>query len=537
MFKALIPAISSIFQIPKFSETKVYALTTVLSLGISILFLIVLPEIGYSKFVPLFSPLNFIILTGVAIGFYGYVKYLRFILGKSERFFLFYVLTVDFFVFSLKVVESQLGLSLKVTTLSSLLYMIPMFLLILQFPMRNLWRIPLVNYMCVFFAVSLLYYVFYNHHAVDLLYKTAGQYTPIAWSRVVSVFNIAVLLVATSQFLQFIPDPEAFFDRFTKYYFLTIVVFSVSAIVFYPFNILTVVIETKRMALFFAHPNAFAQYLSLAICFLAGAAFYYLQKSQMGKAKLLFISLPIIFVALITCGSKTALIITLIGISIILLLEAIFNKQKFAIFRSSKAIGLMIVLLFSVAILAAQFGALEGMQQRFSNDGSFSWRVQQWQRILMNVDSDKIFFGHGHTAALIQTQRFVYNTWNLQKNIQESPYVHNSLIEHCYDYGIWGFVWFLGFLHCLVIHIKGLFSNKVQKKYRSIHISCLAIFFVQMSSLLFNESFYLPSPLSVWFLWVIQYFMATIPQYKTDSRIVHSATSLSDTLSVCEAKQ
>jgi uncharacterized membrane protein YhdT len=165
-------------------------------------------------------------------------------------------------------------------------------------------------------------------------------------------------------------------------------------------------------------------------------------------------------------------------------------------------------LLVGVVSLQA-LGLTENLAKRFNNDDSFIWRLEQYQRLLGAVEPDKLLVGHGHTAALVVIQRFVYNAWNIRDNVQESPYVHNGFLETFYDYGLFALLWLIGFLVCAYKHGKALLDRSTPAWLKSLHISCLALFLVQMIQLSLEEVFFIAFPLSIWSLWAIQYFVAT----------------------------
>jgi hypothetical protein len=490
-----------------------YALVTVVSLIVSILGLLVLPELGFDKLMLVLSPMAIGAMVGGIFALEGYIYYLRWVFAKPDRMFLIYALTLDLVVFTLHTIEDTTHLSLKTTTWSALFYTVPFVFILLRGKLIDFRRVPLATCMLLFLILNTLYYLIYNHHAVDMLFSVSGAFVPLDWTRLVSTLNIALLLLTTSKFLQTLKNPDAFFENFSKYFFWLMLVLSVAAIVFYPFGILTVEIGIKRMALIFTHPNAFAHHLTVSICYLAGTAFYFMGKNQTKLANKIFLSLPVLFIALGTSGSKSPLIQVTLGLLIVGVLEVIFNRRRIPILTNPR---LMITTVLAVLVLAGgavAMGVIDNFQKRFEGDESLQWRYRQWARIVANIDPDKIIYGHGHTAAITITQRYVYNTWNMRDDEQESPYVHNSILEHFFDYGLLGMIWLVGFLYSAWLNIKNLFDKTLAARYKSLNIACLSIFVIQMIGLGFDESFYMPSPIAVWALWTIQFFIATQYQY------------------------
>jgi hypothetical protein len=500
-------------NVSRLKPVALYGLVAIVSALVAVLGLLVLPELGFDKLMLLLSPIGFGAAVGGVFALEAYVYYLRWVFAKPDRMFLIYALTLDLVTFVFHTVENATHLSLKTTTWSLLLYTLPFLYILVKGDLVDLRRIPLATCMLLFLGLNTVYYFIYNHHAVDLLFSVSGEFIPLDWTRLISVVNITLLLLTTTKFLQTNPNPDAFFENFSKYFFWLMFGFSVAAIIFYPLGILTVEIGIKRMALIFVHPNAFAHHLTVSMCYLTGCGFYFLGKNQSKLANRIFMAMPVLFIALATTGSKSPLIQVALGMGIIALLEVIFNRRKIPILNNPR---MLITTVLTVAILsgaAIGMGFLENFQKRFEEDASLLWRYRQWERIINNIDPDKILYGHGHTAAISITQRYVYNTWNMRDDEQESPYVHNSILEHFFDFGLLGMIWLLGFLYSAWLNIKNLFDRSLPKRYRSLNIACLSIFVIQMIGLGFDESFYMPSPIAVWALWAIQFFVATQYQF------------------------
>jgi len=490
-----------------------FLLVAIVSTIVSVLGLLVLPELGFEKLTLLLSPIGFTAIVVGVLGLEAYIYYLRWLFAKPERIFFLYALTMDLVVFVMHSIEDATHLSLKTTTWSFLIYTLPFLLLLVKGQQFDFRRIPLATCMLLFLVLNTIYYFIYNHHAVDLLFRVAGDYIQLDWTRLISTVNIVMLVLTTTKFLQTLKSPDSFFETFSRYFFWLMLVFAVAAIVFYPFGILTVEIGIKRMALIFSHPNAFAHHLTVSMCFLMGSAFYLLGKHKLKLANQIFMAMPVLFIALGTSGSKSPLIQVALGMLIIGVLEVLFNKRKIPIFSNPK---LLIATILGITILGAGAvagGLVDNFQKRFEEDSSLQWRYRQWGRIIGNIDPDKILYGHGDTAAINITQRFVYNTWNMRDDEQESPYVHNTILEHFFDFGLIGLIWLVGFIYSAWLNVKNLFDKSLPQRYKSLNISCLSIFVIQMIGLAFDESFYMPSPIAVWALWTIQYFIATQHQF------------------------
>jgi uncharacterized membrane protein YjjP (DUF1212 family) len=441
--------------------------------------------------------------------------------------FIIYTLTMDLFVFIIHNLESSTGISLKATTCSTLFYTIPFGLILLQGKNFNFSKNPLTVCMLIFAVINLLYYWFYNQHATDLLTALSDGYMPFDWARLLSVINITLILLTTGKFLDSHENPKGFFELFCKYAFGIGFIGSLLAVIFYPLGILTVNVGIKRMALIFGHPNAFAHYLTALICFLLGAAFYFKSSGMQKFAYSIFMSLPLMFIGLATAGSKSPLFQTVLILGIITFLEIWLNKRRFDFLKNPKMLligGLTTVLLFFVLL---QSGFIDNFQKRFSEDSSLQWRYRQWSRVIQNIDPDKIYFGHGHTAALGVAQRYVYNIWNMRVKEQESPYIHNTVLEHFYDYGLLGMIWIIGFLWSSYLNVANIMNPEIPQKYKSLNICCLALFLQQMLGLLFDECFYMPSPFGIWTLWGIMFYIAT-QSHKTVNKLqsVKSPTTI-----------
>jgi hypothetical protein len=475
----------------------------------------ILPGLGIGQFLKILNP---VMLLGIALGIvgvYGYWCYLQFVRTRPFVLMLMYLLTYDLSLFALKFFENVLHTALKVNTILFLLYLFPLVLtawLSLINPQNkfSLARIPVLNYLGAFWIVMGGYYLFYNQHAIDMLSIIAGEYSYVDWGRFYKFFEILTFCFSFSILLQNLKEPARFFNQFSQYYIVQYLAYSILAVLFYPLHITTETIEGfERMAFIFGHPNTLGYYLALVICFTAGFAFYSLRSGNRRFAVAAFVSLPVMLMAQLTSGSKTSLFCALLSVAVVVLLE-LFVNRGYQIFLKIKWLYLSVTTLVLTVLLVLSSGNLSVIQSRLGDNRSLDWRKTQWSRVMENIEPASVLFGHGHTAALVTTQRYVYNTWNIRNDVQESPYIHNDYLEQFYDYGIFILVWLLGVGHLVLKHIRSFVDPSVSTAQRSLHISSFALVVMLLLSMVVEMAFY---QLPVWLLIVLLYFRATFPEY------------------------
>lgn len=179
----------------------------------------------------------------------------------------------------------------------------------------------------------------------------------------------------------------------------------------------------------------------------------------------LFFTIILLYVIIYKSGSLTSLLSNIIALSFLLL-----QYKKSMILLYIFIMGLAVYFL-SDMLLPRLMMVIDVKNMSIGEGSSLLWRYLAWKEYISLIDLPHFFNGYG-----IGFQRTVFMDSNiLNKNLFLAPGSHNDYLGVFMDFGIIGFLFFIGLLNFLY---KQLRNNKVCRYFSSVLIAiAVSMFF------------------------------------------------------------
>jgi hypothetical protein len=469
------------------NETLFYITLMLITALIGVMSYGVLPALGIEKPASLLGIKNLWALAILIVAGTGYLCYLQKIDANPSWITIGLIVFLPVFLYGVDTLQSM-GVPMRPLVLCGLLITVPA-LLMGKDPFIYLFRnVPHFRYFGGFCILLTFYYFFNNANIIDLNYaKTAdsyGTYSITRFANTLILFSAQLFLGAT--FLKS-DKPAQFFRKLNLIFAIYLLLFSISSLIFYPLNILTVDIDGKRLQHIMIHPGAFSQYMSFIEIYFITVYFYFRNQTGISKKFITLLAVTCImgFFALLCGVTKTFIATTTLAALIVMCGSYFLENRAKPLRQRLQTLMKFGLILASTGVIVVGTLMLTGMgsiiTDRFENADSQDWRFKQWERLTSDMNlGDLLLVGNGMTAGIGRAQQLTYNTQNIGRGKQESAYIHNGYIEHLYDFGLPGLCWLLGLLLLLKEALTKIFSKQtpMQHSILFLGITCLVINFL-----------------------------------------------------------
>jgi O-antigen ligase len=405
----------------------------------------ILPWLGLEQFDEVFSLNHFLVLILLASGMVLYALYLAYVFQRPTLFLYFFMVVWPLVECGNELLLTEMGINLHLRPLLILFLGVPAVWYTLRHWLDLHLAIPHFKYFMAFCAWVLLYFLFNNSHATNLLGVRESalfgdsigmiQFTAYAFCFIGIVLTAVTLLKHRS--------PKACFDVLNKVLLVTTTLLSILTIVGYPFHLFSQDLDGFHRARgIFSHPNPFSHHMGLLLLYFLGLFCYYQGPYQWRMPSgLLLSAIALNIIAFLLGLSKTG--IAAFGLCTLLLL--VLNLSSPWMRRRVLNIFLFLLILVPLGLwgfeVASGQSFFDLIQARVDQTNSMVWRHQVWDALMANIDAESLLLGHGFTAANALLLQLTYNT---KTNAAPLIMVHNGYLALLYDLGILGLLLFMG---------------------------------------------------------------------------------------------
>jgi len=229
----------------------------------------------------------------------------------------------------------------------------------------------------------------------------------------------------------------------------------------------------RRAQSLLAHPNEFAEYLSICLFFVLSLFCFRLSSPdfKLKKAEIIVqvSAIIIALIGLIMTFSKTILASAFVGLTVFgVLVIFAFRKQlaKYFVY----ALAVPVVMVFSLFTFQAvtQQDVLSSLGDRLGQNESMEWRVRVNDFLTNDLTLESIWFGYGLSASNEKMSTFEV-PWidkvNHDNKIVQVVKVHNAFLKQIYDCGLPGLTIFLGLIvfafQKLIAYVKSTSKSNI----------------------------------------------------------------------------
>ncbi|WP_373533431.1 O-antigen ligase family protein [Vampirovibrio sp.] len=400
-----------------------------------------------------------------------YTGYVRGCLRKPVLFLLCYLALLPWFTWVTKL-ASALGINFPQTVNMVFLLVIPVIALTRRRWFALFKQVALIRYFSLFLLIVLVNYLFFDHVVYDkgVAIGKASMSVHYLTPLVLNFFS----LYLTAYVVYFTNHPEKLIQKLNIVVVTMTLLLSVFALICYPLNIMTMFIEgMMRMQLIFFHPNNFAIYQSYLLLYLLGVYLSH-EAAQFSFRWVLIVTLVLGFLALLTTLCKTAIFAVLLGGALMFLLNCrTINQFKKMLFT---AISLTFIFGLAGVLLQLSMGvdSVEKINDRLNDNRSVEWRQKSWDYLLENIHGMEVVTGHGMSAAY---ERMIQHS-AMQGHTDQVAEVHNDYLQGLYDFGIIGWILFLGLIITTFRLIASLFKTQPHPLSRFLNLTALGLLLI-----------------------------------------------------------
>ena len=424
----------------------------------------VLPQVGVSQFLKLFS----LKLFGLAVvGFGASIAYAHYFQKVTRRPWLILGFVACFWIVLNHANDLLMaaGLNIRFRLIVWALVVLPAVWLSL----KN-WRylvkvVPHFKYYAFFVGWVTFYTFFYNTHATDMTLMDAGGGITAGALDIVQLMGYLYCLLAIAVAgvtVRKHPKPSRLFNQFNVAFLIVTGLCSIYTIIGYPLLLTSEWIDGfQRANGLFSHPNPFAHHMGIILIYQLGLFLYYQNsapqnplaqelllglgdseatKKQTGLKLLLLVAFAFNSIAFLLALSKSAIAFFLVCSFALVMMNLSSPVVRKYLPRVLLAMVVLIPVSMVVYGMVTGQGFLDILESRMDKTESLNWRQEIWHYLLSNIHGWWIFTGHGFTDANSWVYQLTYNT---EKNAKPLMMVHNGYIALLYDLGIMGLTFFV----------------------------------------------------------------------------------------------